>query len=175
MAAQGTTPPPGIAFALPNFAAYAGLLPPQWVSAPKFFFRYTANFGLNGFGANLAGLAQNALATFTVNNDADFLVTKVYGRAVVVGATALLQAAVTPIMVNITDSSGAVWFDNPQFFDQLVTFAQQPDYFDFPRPVRRNTTVNVFLTNLINTAAQVQLSFCGFKIYTGQTWKDLGY
>lgn len=175
MPAEGTTPPPGIAFALPNFAAYAGLLPPKWVSAPKVFFRYTVNYGLGGLGANLAVSAQNQFTSFTVQNDADFLVTKIYGRAVVVGATALLQAAVTPIMVNITDSSGAIWFDNPQFFDQLCTFAQQPDYFDFPRAIRKNTTVNVFLTNLIATAAQVQLSFCGFKIYTGLTWSDLGF
>lgn len=175
MANGAATPPAGIAFALPNFAAYAGLLPPQWVSAPKIWFRYTVNYGTGGFGVNLAASANNQNASFTVQNDADFLVTKIYGRATVVGGTALLQTPVTPILVNITDSSGAVWMDNPQHFDNLVTFVQQPDYMDFPRAIRKNTTVQVFLTNLIATAAQVQLSFCGFKIYTGAKWSDLGF
>lgn len=175
MANPTTNPPAGTAFALPNFAAYAGILPPQWVAAPKIFFQYTVSYGTGGVGTNLAASAVNQVASFTVQNDADFLVTKMYGVATTTNDQAVLQSNVTPILISVTDSSGAIWMDSPQHFDNLIARSLQPDYFSFPRAIKRNTTVNCFATNLIATAAHLQVSFCGFKIYTGSKWSDLGY
>lgn len=154
---------------LPNFAAYAGILPAAVLAAPKLHFLYSTNYDTNtpGFpgSGNLAANAVNQKNQIQIQNDAHFLIVAITGRVTNTDNTTLANAPV-PVLVDISDTSGQQWDDGPQHWDNFIGTAQAPLFLPYPKLVLKGTNINVLLTNLTATARIVRLSFLGFKVLT---------
>lgn len=166
---------------LPNFNAWAAVLPRPILLADKMFFIYSSNWGFAGatnLGSVLAASAVRQVGTsLTINNDAHFLAVGIFGRigtnatppTVFNSTGAAGSDVINPIMVFISDSSGAQWSDNDIQWDIWLGRAELPFYLPFPKLVLKNTTVTIALTNQTATAAQVQIGLLGFKVFTDWT------
>lgn len=151
---------------LPNFAAYAGILPAPVLAAPKIFFTYTSTYAANfpGSGA-LAASAQAQKNQITIQNDAHFLIVAITGRVTQANDTTLVNAPV-PILIDLSDTSGTQWDDAAVHWDNMVGTAQSPFFLPFPKLVLKGTTINIALTNLQAQVDNVRLAFMGFKLFT---------
>jgi len=161
---------------LPNFNAWASILPKPLLIADKLEFIYTINYGMNLQGTALAASAAAQQASVNISNDAHFVIVGLFGRITTATPTALFNAAtgagdnvVQPVMVSLSDNSGNIWMDNAVHWDNLLTYAAKPFYLPFPRLVLKNSTITSTLTNLVAVAGQAQIALHGFKVYT--EWK----
>jgi hypothetical protein len=161
MATQQQTPP-----WLPNFAAYAGILPAPILGAPKIHFVYSTNYaaGFPGSG-DLAASAPGQKNQIQIQNDGHFLIVAINGRVTNTDDTTLVSAPV-PILIDLSDTSGQQWDDGPVHWDNLVGLAQAPLFLPYPKLALKGTNITILLTNLAATARHVRLSFVGFKVLT---------
>lgn len=151
---------------LPNFAAYAGILPSPVLAAPKMHFTYTSQYATGFAGSGqLAASAVGQKNQVGIQNDAHFLVVAITGRVTNSDNTTLVNAP-TPILVDLSDTSGTQWNDQPVHWDDLVGTAQAPFFLPYPKLLLKGVTLNIALTNLVATARFVWLGFLGFKLFT---------
>lgn len=133
----------------------------------KYWHRAWDNFQFSVQFNTLAISAVAQQAQFSVQNDADFICTRITGVMADAGGTT--ETTYWPILIRILDSgSGAAWMDNPVHIQTIVgrnsSDGQVQDR-TFPRFINAGSTVAVELTNLSATARRVFLTFDGAKIF----------
>jgi hypothetical protein len=145
---------------LPNWSAYAGILPPAVLRATKDFFMYTAAF------LPLAAGAVNTQVATQIQADSDFLI---IGASRIVTDTAAppVVVAAPVITIQINDSgSGRNLLDAATHIDNVVGTAANPFYWPYPKLVKRTSTLTTILTNLdAANARNVRIAYYGFKLF----------
>lgn len=148
------------AIPLPNWSAYAGILPVAILRATKDFFAYHAEFLPLGAGA------QNTGFNTQIQADSDFLIIAVMQH---VTDTAAPPVLVANPMINVRffdAGSGRDLTSAAEPLANLCGTAQNPFYWPYPKLIKRSSTFTTFLTNLDTVNARnVRLSFIGFKVF----------
>ncbi len=121
-------------------------------------------YGISFTGTNVLPASQSLTLPININSDSAFMVLSV--AAVVTqtdNTTFLLQR---PVLVQLNEGGGARNLFNTQVhMDTIMGTAENPTYWDVPKLLLPNSTLNVALQNLSAVALNVHITFKGFKIF----------
>ena len=141
-----------------EFSGLISLLPPA-LKGPGFIYRaYTYNSQLTPLGANAAGTA-----TITVDTNCFFAI--VFTNCIVTDVTNLIRLPFAPQTVLLTDVSGGNNLSQTaEHFENVFGDAQAPGMMNVPYYLKPGASLSATFQNLSATAANVSVSFKGFKI-----------
>jgi len=119
------------------------------------------------YGADFTPLALSATATvgIQINSDSAFLILSATMVETDTGNTVFF--ANRPLLVNLSTGGASLNLSNtPIHADNWFGSAEEPKYWDVPKTLLPNTTLNVQLQNLEAVARNVRVAFHGFKIFS---------
>jgi hypothetical protein len=119
------------------------------------------------YGTDFAPLALSATATqsIQINADSAFLILSAVAVETATDNTTFM--ANRPILCSIsTGGAGLSLSNTPIHMNNWFGTAQEPKYWDVPKILLPNTTLNITLQNLEATARNVRLAFHGFKLFS---------
>lgn len=118
------------------------------------------------YGTDFLPLLASATTTnaIQINSDSAFLILSVAMVETDTANTTFL--ANRPLLVNLsTGGAGLNLSSIPIHADNWFGTAEQPKYFDIPKILLPNSTLNVQLQNLEATNRNVRVAFHGFKLF----------
>ena len=158
VAAQLSRMFPGIV--IPYVNPLLGIIPGEIQNKPKQWFVYTPPTTPQ----TIAASQQNFSFPIQIQNDSYFVLMALTGIVTLVDNVTVQDPA--PLTLQVNDSgSGANWFFGPTQWSSLVGTGKEPGVTNFPRIINPAATLTVSVNNLVATAFQFGLQFCGFKIY----------
>lgn len=144
----------------PALNPFLGLIPRELWKRPKDFFVYSCSMT----GAAPLPASDQASRDIQIDANADFLI--------VAGVRTFRDTATKAIIadpaatVTMTDSGSGRQLQNEAVdIENLFGTAQLPATWPFPKLIAASATLTVNVFNLIATAADVRISFLGFKIF----------
>lgn len=140
--------------------SYIDAIPKALANNERDYFAY----GVDALALPAAGGVLNP--TFTVQGDADFLLTDITGTARDPAAPSV-RFLWPALMIEIGDGgSGRQSFSQALDWVTVVGIAQDPGELSYPKFFKRKGTVRVTITNIsLAQIYDVRLSFQGFKIF----------
>lgn len=118
------------------------------------------------YGTDFAPIALSATTTrgIQINSDSAFLILS--ATLVETDTTDLIFFANRAFLANLSTGSGAMNLSNtPIHVDNWFGTAEEPKYWDIPKILLPNSTLNVQLQNLEAVARNVRVAFHGIKIF----------
>lgn len=154
-----------VAFNLPNFSAWAGILPPKLLLAPKDHFTYVAEF-------LPLGISATATVQTQIEQESAFVI--VGGvRVFTDTSNAAIAGDFAPALVTIRDaSSGRLLMNSAVHIENLFGTAKEPIFWPYPKILKPNTILSTTLQNLEATARNYRLGYLGFKCYRSESMDE---
>lgn len=118
------------------------------------------------YGVDFAPLALSATATLPIpiNSDSAFLILSAVLVETFTDNTTFM--ANRPLLVLLSTGGASLNLSNiPIHANNLFGTAEEPKYWDLPKTLLPNTTLNVQLQNLEAVARNVRVAFHGFKLF----------
>jgi hypothetical protein len=127
-------------------------------------FDYSAFFPI----ATFVGGATNIPINTPINADSDFVVR--YVNIAAFSAVGVPVATPDYLVQFVDTGSGRNLQDNPQHVLNIMGTAQLPFIWPEPKLLKGNSVLQTLLTNRTIVAADVFITFCGFKVFYVQSF-----